>query len=246
MTGGDRLTGEPAPAVRQSRRRRRLTVNGVAVAVIVIATVASVVVQSRAVDAYPPFYDGPYATVTLHADSTVTMARPGITAPVVNVYEDYQCPICDEFERANGGVLQQLAYQGKAVVVYHLFTIFLGTQPRQANSTRAWAAARCVPGISWPRYHNLLYASQPAETTAGGFPVSQLLALGRRIGLAGPAFTRCVSSQQFAPDIVGVSERVQRAGVNATPTVTLDGHAVSTDVLVTPGITLRQMILAAH
>jgi protein-disulfide isomerase len=246
MRRGDPLTGEPAPAARRPRRLRALVVNGVALAVIVIATVASVVVQSRAVDAYPAFYDGPYAPVTLNVDGAMTMAQPGITAPVVNVYEDYQCPICDEFERANGGVLQQLAYQGRVDVIYHLFTIFLGTQPRQANSTRAWAAARCVPGIFWPRYHNLLYASQPAETTTGGFPVSQLLALGRRIGLAGPAFARCVSSQRFAPDIVGVSERLLRAGVDATPTVTLDGHAVSTDILVTPGITLRQMILAAH
>lgn len=246
MTAGGPITPEPGLRTRQ-RRARAITVIGAVLAASVMAVAVIIVVQhNRGGAANPPSYNGPYAPVTLTADSTVTMAQPGVAGPVVNVYEDYQCPVCEAFERANGGTLQQLAYQGKVKVIYHLFTIFLGTQPRQANSTRAWAAARCVPADRWVRYHNLLYAGQPAETTAGGFPVGQLLALGRRIGLTSPAFTRCVSSQKYAPGIVGLSEQLSRDGINATPTVRLNGHPVSINVLVEPGSTLRQLILAAH
>ncbi len=244
MTARDRRDREPGPGARQ-RRRRILTVNGVALAVIVVAVLVSMLVQrSRGAD-YPPPYEGPYAPVTLNADSTVTMAQPGVTRPVLNVYEDFQCPICDAFELANGGMLQQLAYQGHVKVIYHPFTIFLGTQPRQSNSTRAWAAAKCVPAGRWLSYHNLLYVDQPAETRVDGFPVSQLTAVGRQIGLTGPVFTRCVASQRYAPEIVGVSDRILQSGVDATPTVRLNGHPVSLDTLVEPSITLRQMILSA-
>lgn len=222
-----------------------LVVRAAVLALIVIAVAASVVVQ-RSRDVNPASYGGPYAPVTFHGAGTVVMAQPGVTRPVVNVYEDFQCPVCQEFEAANGGVLQQLADRGEVRVIYHVFTIFLGSQPRQSNSTRAWAATRCVPADSWLRYHNLLYASQPSELTAGGFPVSQLLTLGKRIGLSSRAFTRCVSAQRYAPEIVPLSQRIIRGGVNATPNVFLNGQHVSVGVLATPGTTFRQMILAAH
>jgi protein-disulfide isomerase len=248
----ERIRLERERAARRQRRNRALLIVGGVLAVIVIAVVVLVVVRpgqskpaSNPARVQPASYTGPFPPVTLNADHTVTAARPGVSAPVLDIYEDFQCPICAEFEQANGGMVQKLAAEGKVRVVYHPFTIFLGEHPQQDNSVRAWAAARCVPASHWLAYHNLLYSNQPRETTQGGFPRSQLLAIGTRAGLTGSAFRSCVSSQRYAPEAVPLSEQIIRSGITGTPTVKLNGHTVSNAVLIGPGSTLQKLILAA-
>ena len=183
--------------------------------------------------------------MTKNADHSVTMSQPAVKSPVLDIYEDFQCPICDAFEKANGAVVQQLADQGKVRVIYHPFTIFLGEQPAQDNSVRAWAAAQCVPAGNWVQYHNLLYSNQPSERAQGGFPISLLLVLGRKIGLTSASFTQCVSSQRYAPLVVPLSERIIKSGITGTPTVKLNGKTVSNATLVQPGTAVRNLILGA-
>lgn len=173
-------------------------------------------------------YAGPYAPVTFNGNSSATMAQPGVTGPVLDVYEDFQCPPCQAFEKANGGVIQQLAALGKIKVVYYPFTIFSG-QPEQANSTRAWAAAKCAPADEWVRYHNALFASQPALTTVSGFPVSQLLQLGKRVGITGRGFASCVRAQRYAAQDAQVSDRVLSNGPDGLPTLRLNGQLLTLD-----------------
>jgi protein-disulfide isomerase len=244
VEGLPQKNGQPSRS--QIQRKGRLQVNAAVLVLILVTVAAGILVQrGMAGPGTPPYY-GPYAPVTRTADNTVTMVQPGVTKPVLQVYEDFQCPICDEFEMANGGTIEKLAFQGQVKVVYHPFTIFVGSQPRQANSTRAWAAAKCVPASSWVRYHSLLYANQPSETAENGFPIPQLLALGRRIRLTSSAFTQCVTSQQYAAQLVPLSNRIVNGGVNATPTVRLNGHPVLLITLVSPNEVLSQLILAAH
>jgi protein-disulfide isomerase len=227
------------------RLRRRELAAGAAILVLILIAAGVLIHRDRAAS-YPSVYAGPYAPVAQTANHTVTMAQPGVTTPVLVIYEDYQCSICDGFELENGGPIEQLAYQGRVKVIYHMFTIFVGSQPRQANSTRAWAAAQCVPTRSWVTYHNLLYANQPLETTWGGFPVTQLLAFGRRIGLASSAFTQCVTSQRYAAELVPLSNRIVKDGFNATPTVLLNGHSLGMSILDSTNGALADAIRAAH
>ncbi len=245
----ERIRLERERAARRQRRNRALLIVGGALAVIVIAVIVLVVTQpgqSKPATVHGAFYTGPFPPVTLNSDHSVTAARPGVTTPVLDIYEDFQCPVCAAFEKANGGVVQKLAAEGKVRVIYHPFTIFLGEQPQQGNSVRAWAAARCVPAGKWLLYHNLLYANQQPETTPGGFPVSQLLALGQKARLTSPSFTSCVSSQRYAPEAAPLSEQIIKSGITGTPTVRLNGRTVSVSVLLTQGTGLQKMILAAR
>jgi protein-disulfide isomerase len=168
------------------------------------------------------------------------MARPGVTKPVLDVYEDFQCPACRAFEKSDGALIQQLADQGKVKVVYYPFTIYSG-QPQLDNSVRAWAAAKCAPPDRWVRYHNALYASQPAQTASDGFSVSQLVRLGGEAGVTGPAFAKCVQSQQYAAQDAPLSNQIINAGVSTMPALTLDGKVLGNSL--TPA-TLRNLILA--
>ena len=225
---------------------------GSALGAIVIAVIVILVVHAgqntgtSTAAVHDAYYNGPFAPVTKNPDHSVTNAQPGVKTPVLDVYEDFQCPVCDEFEKTNGASVQKLARQGQVRVIYHPFTIFLGEQPAQDNSVRAWAAAQCVPAGSWMRYHNLLYSNQPGERTKNGFPISLLLALGAKIGLTSASFTHCVSSQTYAPQAVPFSEQVIKGGVDATPTVKLNGRAVGLATLLQPGTALQKLILAAR
>ena len=248
----ERIRVERERAARRRQRNRVLIVVGSAVGAIVVAVIVIVVIRpgqsagTGPATVHSASYNGPFAPVTRSSGHSVTMSRPSVTTPVLDIYEDFQCPVCGVFEKTNGGVVQKLALQGQVRVVYHPFTIFLGEQPAQDNSVRAWAAAQCVPARQWAEYHNLLYFNQPGERTQDGFPVSLLLALGRKIGLSSASFTQCVSSQKYAPLAVPHSERIIRSGIDSTPTVKLNGKTVSNPILVQPGSALEKLILAAH
>ena len=241
MPARDRLLRERE---RQARRRRR-TRWSVAAAVIVVllagaAVGTALLRQSRAPRMVQLEYAGPYAPVTLNVDNSVTMARPGVTGPVVDVYEDFQCRACRAFETTNGGMLERLADRGQVKVVYYPFTIFT-SQPAQANSVRAWAAARCAPPSRWAKYHNALYANQPAETAVDGFSVGLLIRLGKKAGITSPVFAQCVRSQLYAMQNAPLSDQIMNGGVSRMPTLTLNGRVLHINPT-SPG--LRKQILA--
>ena len=247
----ERIRQEREREARRRQRNRVLIVVGSAVGAILIAVIVIVVArpgQSTGTGTgtvQSAYYTGPFAPATKNPDHTVTMSRTTVTTPVLDIYEDFQCPVCDAFEKANGAEVQKLAFQGAVRVIYHPFTIFLGEQPAQDNSIRAWAAAQCVPAGSWLEYHNLLFSNQPGERAQGGFPIRLLLGLGRKIGLTSPSFTQCVSSQKYAPLGVPLSKKIIRSGIDSTPTVKLNGKTVSNAILVQPGTGLQKLILGA-
>jgi protein-disulfide isomerase len=187
-------------------------------------------------------YAGPYAPVTLNADNSVTMAQPGVAQPILNVYEDFLCSACRTFEKGSGAVIQRLADEGKVKVVYYPFTAF-GSGPQRANSIRAWAAAKCAPANLWARYHNSLYASQPAQTAASGFAVNLLVQLGRNAGIISSSFAQCVQSQQFATQDLPLSDQIINSGVSTMLTVTLNGRALNPDLTSSQ---MRQQIISAY
>jgi protein-disulfide isomerase len=233
----------------QARRKRRFRIGTVCA----IALIAAVVTTSVALDhgggtsaginmSQAAFgYSGPYAPVTLNADNSVTMAQPGVSEPVLDVYEDFQCSVCRTFEQRSGATIQQLADEGKLRVVYYPYTVF-DSQPQRGNSIRAWAAAKCVPANIWARYHNSLYASQPTQTTADGFAVTALVRLGRNLGITNPSFAQCVQSQQYAVQDLPLSDQIMNSGVSSMLTLKLNGQ------LLDPRLSssqLREQIISA-
>jgi protein-disulfide isomerase len=242
----ERLHLERALQARRRRRFRTATVWAIALIAAVVTTsvalehgggtTAGVSISQAAFG-----YSGPYAPVTLNADNSVTMAQPGVTQPVLDVYEDFQCSACRTFERGSGATIQQLADEGKVKVVYYPFTVF-DSQPQRANSIRAWAAAKCVPANIWARYHNSLYASQPTQTTADGFAVTALVRLGRNLGITNPSFGQCVQSQQYAVQDLPLSDQIMNSGVSSMLTLKLNGQFLNPQLTSSQ---LRQQIISA-
>ncbi|MCT9934419.1 DsbA family protein [Planotetraspora sp. A-T 1434] len=206
------------PATR--RRLVQFAVAGVALAVVCVGAISP---QYR-----QPLPTSPSDLITLRPDGTVVMAQAGLTKPLLEVFEDYQCPYCQEFERINGRTVRDAAMRGEIAVIIYPFTIFGDDKPvTRANSHRALMASLCVtdPG-KWLAYHDELYAHQPDELAEGGFPIEDLVGYARKVGLREDDFTACLKSPETSERADQVSRSARSHGVEGTPTVRLDGRDI--------------------
>ncbi len=152
-------------------------------------------------------------------DGSQVLADRGGQAPVLDVYEDFDCPVCKDMHARVDATIERLAREGKVKVVFHSVTIFRD-EPMRSNSVRAAAAARCVPESSWLAFRNELYAIQPApHGVASGFTVDELASAARKAGAT--SAEQCVTSQAYAEAHLTESAKIR---IEGTPTLLLDGR----------------------
>jgi len=172
-----------------------------------------------------------------HAPSEIpasaTTAGDGIatgTGPVtVDAYIDFLCPYCRAFEQASGAGLDQLIADRAITLVYHPMA-FLDDASTTRYSSRAGAASACAAdGGQFLAYARVLFQNQPPEGGAG-LPDDELIALAAAAGLAGPDFGDCVRSGLYLPWPDWVTQSAAERGVEATPTVLVNGAQVAPDV----------------
>jgi protein-disulfide isomerase len=162
---------------------------------------------------------------------TVVAGKPG--APVtIDVYEDFMCPACAEFEKTYGDRLEKAAASGQARVVYHPIAILDVYSEPAGYSTLAAGGAFCAAeaGI-FPRYHDSLYATQPSEG-GPGWSTAQIQQLGRDLG-ADESFAGCLT--KAGPRVSAATGKASQYlstlrpdGRIGTPTVVVNGVAADT------------------
>ncbi|MFR9805469.1 DsbA family protein [Pseudonocardia sp. RS010] len=165
------------------------------------------------------------------SETGITVGQAAAPA-TIDLYVDFQCPACKQYEEQVGPTIDRLVDAGEAKVVYHPVA-FLNRFSSTEYSTRSSSAAACAADAGvFPQYAKTLFANQPPENSAG-LPDEQLVALGQQVG-AGEDFARCVQGDTYEGWTASVTEAASRAGVNATPTVQVDGAEIerTTDALV--------------
>jgi protein-disulfide isomerase len=218
-----------------ARRRRRAVVGGVVAAVVVVLAVVVGIVVQTARTSTPADAAAPAGTVD---DGTgIAVGQPD--APVtVAVYEDFQCPVCASFEATNGATLDRLVRDGAIRLVYHPIA-FLDRASTTDYSTRALNAAGVVldraGADAFVRFHDLLFASQPPEGSAG-LTDDQLVDLAVQAGASGEAVEQGIHDRAFGDWVRQVTDAASRAGVNGTPTVLVDGTPIPNDQLTPEGL----------
>ena len=159
-------------------------------------------------------------------DATVAAGKAASSPVTVTLYEDFQCPACKAFEDADGAFLRQAVDSGDITVEYRPIS-FLDKASTTEYSSRALNAAMCVldtKGVkSYTAMHDVLYANQPAEGSAG-LDDAKLGALAKEAG-AGD-LTACIKSRKFDPWLHKATDASSKAGVNGTPTVMINGKKV--------------------
>jgi protein-disulfide isomerase len=167
----------------------------------------------------------------------VPIGQPNAPA-TVDIYLDYQCPICREYEQQVGPAVDSLIANGSAKVIYHPLA-FLDDMSSTQYSTRASMASGCAAADKvFPQFTKLLYANQPPEN-GNGLPDQQLIAFGKQAG-APDSFAQCVTDKTYAGWTAGLTDQASKAGVNATPTVKVNGTQIDNTEAA-----LRQAVAAA-
>lgn len=147
----------------------------------------------------------------------------GKPAQVV-VYLDFMCPACNGFEQNYGPQLDQLRNEEKVTVEYRPLPFLDRFSSGTNYSSRSAAAAACVVDKSPDKYKafvDSLYANQPQENSKG-LDNATLQKFATEAGAAD--ISSCVSEKTYRPYVAYGGALAGAAGVNATPTVFVDGQ----------------------
>ncbi|WP_404382404.1 DsbA family protein [Knoellia locipacati] len=157
-------------------------------------------------------------------------------APTLDIYEDFQCPACAQFEQVMGGTVVELAQQGKVKLVYHLKT-FLDANLRTTHSLTMGNAAMCAADAGkFQAFHDAVYANMPAQE-GQGWTQAQVKGFAEGAGIAGgalEAWETCVDERKYATYVESTEEASGKAGINSTPTVVLAGEKLDFNAVPDP------------
>ncbi|MQA96806.1 MAG: thioredoxin domain-containing protein [Streptosporangiales bacterium] len=231
LSARERLREERSRAAARQRRNRTLLIIGSAVAVVAVVVGVIVAVQSGRDE--QSAFAGQAPPATLQSDGSIVMARQGVTKPVLEVYEDFQCPACKEFETVNNGTVQRLAAEGKVKVVYKTLA-FVNPE----GSLRAAGAGQCAATAGkFTEFHDVAFENQPDERVA--LTLNDLKGFGEQAGITDPAFATCVDRQKSAAQIQAFTKQtLSDKNFRGTPTLILDGRQLNqSEIYTVDGLT---------
>ena len=146
----------------------------------------------------------------------------------VDAFIDFLCPFCRRFELSSGPVLASLVADGQVSLAYHPMN-FLDEASTTNYSTRAAAASGCAADQGkFLDFAHALFVNQPPEG-GPGLSDEELAGLGKTAGLDVTALAACMSNGRYLDWPTYVTARAVAAGVEATPTVLVEGAPVQPD-----------------
>jgi protein-disulfide isomerase len=243
--GTKRPPQSPARALASARGGRNVKRTQTIVAAVVVVVVAVAVIggvlyanaqkrqqKNAAIEA-----------VQAQANYPVRAGRGGVvvageaSAPIkIDAYEDFICPVCEQFFHVFGKQMDSQMAAGHLQVRYHMLNFLDQNSNPPGYSGRAAAASLAVahdaPG-KWGSYYESLYGQQPEEGTAG-YSNDQLISLGERLGIRNDSFAHDVKSgtylgavhQDFQHALETVGKKFYKDSF-ATPTIVHDGKRVT-------------------
>jgi protein-disulfide isomerase len=223
----ERLAAErAAQAAAAKRRERALRIGLVILVIAIVAGITTAVVVSRR---------GSTATAgAVPAGVTATKGYPTGTAkkPVVDMWEDFQCPNCRDFEAANRTTIENLAKDGKAQIVYHTWNFLdadntSNAPATQNSSTRAAMAAACASDQGkFLAMHDQIFENQPAKEGTG-YTNQTLEGFAKAAGVPNMStFDQCLTSKKYLGFVNSVAAEADNLQITGTPTVFVDGKQV--------------------
>lgn len=253
MSGASNSRREKAAAARnqaqagEKRRERTVRIVGaITVLVVVVGIVVGAVLVKQSEQAAnevvvtEPDANAPLPAGVLGASDTHSFGVPFGTAsadaPVLEVWEDFQCPACGALEEVNGAGIADLAEAGTIQLIWRP-TAFLDPNLGNDSSNRAIAAWGCAIDAGKTReFHEVVFANQPAEEGTG-YTNEQLLSWGSEVGLTGPeldTFTQCVTDGTYRAWAANSTQAFYDNGIQGTPFVVLNGSVLENAVAADP------------
>ncbi|MDN5894072.1 MAG: DsbA family protein [Nocardioides sp.] len=153
-------------------------------------------------------------------------------APVkVEIFEDFQCPYCQQLESATRDDLLQAAKDGDAYVVYRPMA-FLNDYSSEALNAFGVVLDE-VGGKAALEFHNQLFVNQPPES--GPSPDTDwLIDLAKKSGAGGDGVASGIKDGDFDEWATNASDAASKEGITGTPAAFVNGEPVD-------GSTIQEM-----
>jgi protein-disulfide isomerase/uncharacterized membrane protein YphA (DoxX/SURF4 family) len=220
-------------ARRKAARERTLYLSAALSVLIVLISIVGIGVQANRAKIQGDL-TGTNATV---ADGVTVGKAAKVT---VDFFEDFQCPTCNTLEQSVGSDVAAQIAAGRIQAKYHMMSFLDSASNGNRYSSRAANAALCASDVSvadFQKFHAILYGkdskgqnNQPAENSNGRTD-AQLLDYGKQAGIKGDdltTFQSCVTGQLHKALVSAITDNASRRGVNATPTVFVNGKQLKT------------------
>ena len=207
----------------------RIVVATVVVVVVLAAVITAVILGSR--DKTEATTSGgsalPKNVAAMGAGIVVNPGAPA-NVPTLDLYEDFQCPVCARFEEIFGLQIVDLVKANQVKLVAHPLS-FLDDNLRNDSSNRAANAAACAADADkFLQYHAANFQGQP-KTEGAGYTDADLKNFAVQAGLSGASLTtweQCYTTKTHNQWVESVQTQSEKDGVNGTPTVKLNGKVV--------------------
>lgn len=225
MSDNSKKKAQAAAAALQGKKdKQRRTLIQVGVAVVLVALIAVIGFNIASKDSDEGTATPAATPSSVTEDGAIRIGDPD-AAVVVTAVEDFQCPACKQFESISGDTLSELIADNTIAVDYKPIAI-LDRMSSTNYSTRAANASMCVADADiskWPAWHKAMFEQQPAEGGAG-LTDEELISIAQT---AGVDVSSCITDGTYTDYVTSQTQKVVDGGVTGTPTVTVNGTAVS-------------------
>jgi len=218
--------------VQAASDKRKQTITNTIIVVVVVVVVVGIFVAVQASRTSGP------ASAALPA--TVTDQGAGLpfgTGPVtIDLWEDFQCPACKQFEATNSETLKKQAAANEIKLIIHPLSFLdqkLGNDSSllAANAFGCAAASGDEPTLT---FHQKVYAQQPTENPGSpAWDNATLIQWAKDSGVTGADFEACVNDGTHDDWVAQVASSGVDAAINQTPTLYINGSKVDETTLAT-------------
>jgi protein-disulfide isomerase len=202
---------------RAAKRRQQLTRFGVVAAVLVVLVGGYFLVTnlgSDKPDTPPAGASDNYGLVVGDADAPKSVV----------IYEDFLCPFCGQLEQTVGEPLNAAIEAGEVKVEYRPLPFLSRISDYSPEAANAFAVVldEAGPDVA-KKFHDLLYANQPSEQ--GPYPsTDEIVDLAVEAGATESDVRPGIEDMTFEGWVDAAADAADDAGVDATPTVFIDGE----------------------
>lgn len=210
------LREEQKKGERRKRLALQLGVGGSVIGVVALlgfALLSGTAGKSTAAPANMMFNDGIKIGTNLEAftpDYTPAPGEGGTSVPNIQVYLDYQCPFCRDFELPNQSQIESWVTKGIATVQIHPISFLDGRGSPNEFSSRAANAAVCVAELSpnsFFKFNSVLFSNQPTEGAAGPNN-SELFEFAKSAGVTNQdEIKTCIDEKRYGSWIATATEK---------------------------------------
>lgn len=196
-----------AAARRADTDKRKLYIGAAVVVVLLIAVVGGVLIynnqknttEGQNIQAITPSssQETAMAGVPVKRDGGVVVVGLDSAKVKLDLYEDFLCPICGQFEKTYGKAVQQHIVDGNVQARYHMLPLLNDRSDPPGYSLDSANAGLCAADAGkFPAFHQSLYNDQPEEG-GRGWDNQQLVKLGQNLGITSKDFATCVTSGKY-------------------------------------------------